>query len=83
MTDCLRHWNPEGIFPPASRYSHAVLATGATKWLHLAGQLGIDADGRSAEGFHQLARGGRKVEEALDGCVDASDERPRHAFQVL
>jgi 2-iminobutanoate/2-iminopropanoate deaminase len=46
-----RKWNPAGITAPASRYSHAVLTTGATRWLTLSGQLGVLPDGRLAQGL--------------------------------
>ena len=45
-----RRWNPEGIAPPASRYSHAVLTEGAGRWLHLSGQLGLRPDGSLPDG---------------------------------
>lgn len=44
----IRRWNPKGIAPPASRYQHAVLVTGAARWLHLSGQVGTMADGTVA-----------------------------------
>jgi enamine deaminase RidA (YjgF/YER057c/UK114 family) len=50
MTD-RRHWNPEGIAPPASRYSHAVMVTGAQRWLHLAGQIAVAPDGSVPAGL--------------------------------
>jgi 2-iminobutanoate/2-iminopropanoate deaminase len=46
-----RKWNPAGMPPPASRYSHAVLTTGATRWLTLSGQLGLLPDGTVAQGL--------------------------------
>lgn len=46
-----RKWNPAGIAPPASRYSHAVLTTGANRWLTLSGQLGVLPDGTGAQGL--------------------------------
>jgi enamine deaminase RidA (YjgF/YER057c/UK114 family) len=47
----IRRYNPEGIAVPASRYVHAVLTTDATRWLHLAGQIGIAPDGQVADGL--------------------------------
>jgi 2-iminobutanoate/2-iminopropanoate deaminase len=46
-----RHWNPEGIAAPASRYSHAALVEGPARWLHLSGQVGIAPDGSTPEGL--------------------------------
>lgn len=83
MTDCLRHWNPEGIFPPASRYSHAVLATGATKWLHLAGQLGIHPDGRTAEGLAaQLDQALANIDTALAAAGMGRDNLVKLTFYL-
>ena len=46
-----RFWNPPSLPPPASCYSQAVLTTGATRWLHLSGQLGVGRDGTLADGL--------------------------------
>jgi enamine deaminase RidA (YjgF/YER057c/UK114 family) len=32
-------------------YTHAMLTEGATRWLHIAGQVGVLADGSTAEGI--------------------------------
>jgi 2-iminobutanoate/2-iminopropanoate deaminase len=50
--------NPPGIAPPASRYSHSVLTTGATRWLTMSGQVGTRPDGTVATG----------MEAQLDAC---------------
>ena len=47
----IRHWNPAQIAPPSSRFSHAALATGATRHLHLSGQVGAKPDGQIADGL--------------------------------
>lgn len=47
----IRHWNPARIAPPSSRFSHAALATGATRHLHLSGQVGTSLDGKIADGL--------------------------------
>ncbi len=64
-----QHGNPPGIAPPASRYSHAVLTTGAAKWLTLSGQIGVDAGGRVADG----------MEAQLDACFANIDAGLRSA----
>ncbi|WP_353236223.1 RidA family protein [Diaphorobacter ruginosibacter] len=48
--------NPTEIAPPVGAYSHAVSASGQGQWLHVAGQIGIDAGGRLCEGFEAQAR---------------------------
>jgi 2-iminobutanoate/2-iminopropanoate deaminase len=41
--------NPSSIAQPAANYSHAVLTTSASRWLHTAGVVPIQADGTVAE----------------------------------
>lgn len=43
--------NPKSIAPPVGAYSHAVLAPGVGRWLHLSGQIGMSPDGATPEGF--------------------------------
>ncbi|MBD0273382.1 MAG: RidA family protein [Acetobacteraceae bacterium] len=37
--------NPDGVFPPGSRYSHAALVEGAKRRLVVSGQVGLTPDG--------------------------------------
>ncbi|MFQ5774731.1 MAG: RidA family protein [Kiloniellaceae bacterium] len=46
----LKTHNPGGIAPPFSRYSQAVEAPGAARWLFVSGQVGVAPDGSLAEG---------------------------------
>ena len=41
---------PPGIRAPFSRYVHGVEAPGTARWLHVSGQVGVDAEGNTAEG---------------------------------
>jgi len=70
-----RRWNPAGLAPPASRYSHAVLTTGASRWLHLSGQLGLRPDGSLPDGLEgQLDQAFANVGTALaDAGMGLSD----------
>lgn len=45
-----RTYNPAGIAPPASAYSHGVEPLAAARWLYISGQVGVAADGRVAKG---------------------------------
>lgn len=45
-----RTYNPGGVAPPFSRYSHAAEARGDARWLYVSGQVGVDLDGGVAEG---------------------------------
>jgi enamine deaminase RidA (YjgF/YER057c/UK114 family) len=47
----LRRLNPPTVAPPFSRYSQAVEAPGSWRWLYVSGQVGVDRDGKLAEGF--------------------------------
>ncbi len=47
---------PADVAPPAGPYSHGVAVSGPGTWLHIAGQVGIAADGRLLEGFEAQAR---------------------------
>lgn len=46
----MKKHNPATIAPPAGAYSMGVSAPGGGRWLHIAGQVGIDRDGRTPEG---------------------------------
>jgi enamine deaminase RidA (YjgF/YER057c/UK114 family) len=46
-------YNPPGLAPPFSNYSHAVEAEG--RWLHVSGQVGVDSEGRPLDGFEAQA----------------------------
>ena len=39
---------PASISPPSSAYSHGVQVEGATRWLHVSGQVGLTPDGQLA-----------------------------------
>ena len=45
-----RNYNPSQIAPPFSRYSHAVEASSAERWLHISGQVGVTPEGAMREG---------------------------------
>ncbi|VTU24128.1 Enamine/imine deaminase [Variovorax sp. PBL-E5] len=45
--------NPSTVPAPAGPYSQAIVVTGPGKWLHISGQIGVGADGATAEGIVQ------------------------------
>ena len=55
----LTEHNPDGVAAPFSRYSHGIEAPARLRWLHVSGQVGIDAHGRLA------ADGRGQIEQAL------------------
>ena len=48
-------YNPTTVYPPLSRYSHAVEIPASARRLYISGQLGIMPDGTLAEGFEAQA----------------------------
>ena len=49
-------FNPAGIAPPGSRYSHGALMPAAARRLLIAGQVGVAPDGTLEEGFEAQSR---------------------------
>jgi len=47
--------NPSTIAPPQAEYSHAVEVSPGARLLAIAGQVGVDAGGKLAEGFEGQA----------------------------
>jgi 2-iminobutanoate/2-iminopropanoate deaminase len=47
---------PAAVAAPAGPYSHGIASSGPGTWLHIAGQIGVDAQGRLQEGFEAQAR---------------------------
>ena len=47
--------NPSTVVAPAGPYSQAMLTRGAGQWLHVAGQIGMRADGTLADGVQAQA----------------------------
>ena len=47
--------NPDSLPKPASRYAQAVAVEGARRWLHVSGQVGLDAGGKLAGDQHAQA----------------------------
>jgi len=50
-----RPLNPPTVCAPLGPYSQGVLAEGRGRWLHIAGQVGVGADGALAQGFQAQA----------------------------
>lgn len=65
----IRAFNPAGIAPPASRYSHCVEVSSPARWLHIAGQVGVGPDGAIREGLgNQLDQCFANIDAALAGA---------------
>ena len=46
---------PSGIAPPAANYAHAVLTTGAGRWLHTSGVVPVRPDGTAPSAVGEQA----------------------------
>ena len=44
-------FNPPGVAPPASRYSHGAEVGSGARWLYISGQVGTAPDGSIRQGF--------------------------------
>ncbi len=65
----VRHFNPDGVATPASRYSHVALADGATRVAAFSGQIGVRPDGTVADGLAaQLDQCFANVDACLAGA---------------
>jgi len=65
------HWEhtPAGVAPPFSRYSLALETEGATRWLTISGQVGVDAAGKLAEGAEaQMEQAWRNILAILESA---------------
>ncbi|MEQ1614662.1 MAG: RidA family protein [Hyphomicrobiaceae bacterium] len=65
----IKAYNPAGIAPPASRYSHVVEVVSPARWLHISGQVGVAPDGKVREGLAaQLDQCFANIDAALAGA---------------
>ena len=71
--------NPDGVFPPGSRYSHAVLVEGAARRLLVSGQVGLTPEGRlDHDGEAQIGQ----ALANLGAILSAHDMGPRNVVKV-
>jgi enamine deaminase RidA (YjgF/YER057c/UK114 family) len=50
-----RHFNPDTVFPPQAVYSQGVEVPPGGRTLYVAGQVGMDLDGKTPEDFESEA----------------------------
>ena len=69
-----REHTPTTVAPPFSRYSHGIEAA-AERWLLISGQVGVDCEGRLAEGaVAQMEQAWRNIFAILaDASMDATN----------
>jgi reactive intermediate/imine deaminase len=68
----ITHANPETVAPPIGSYSHAVrVETGDAVWIHVSGQLALDAEGNLV-GHGDLGAQTERVFENLSEVLKAN-----------
>jgi 2-iminobutanoate/2-iminopropanoate deaminase len=70
---------PADVAPPIGAYSQAILTEGAGQSLHIAGQVGLDGQGRLAEGFEAQAEAAWKNIVAI---LAAAGMGPHHLVKI-
>lgn len=71
----IKFHNPKEIGAPASRYSHGAEAGPDARWLHVSGQVGVDAGGRIVSGIEaQTERAFRNIEAILKSAGMGFDD---------
>lgn len=71
--------NPDGVPKPPSKHAQAVETGPGLRWLHISGQIGLDADGRLADtplGQH------RQIWANIVGLLEAAGMRREHLVRV-
>ncbi|MEL6283326.1 MAG: RidA family protein [Pseudomonadota bacterium] len=64
----VRRFVPDGVAPPASRYSHGAEVGAGARWLYVAGQIGVDPGGAILQGVAaQAAQCFKNIDAVLAG----------------
>ena len=71
--------NPDGVFPPGSRYSHAALAEGGGRRLLVSGQVGLTPDGHLDQDAEEQMR---QALANLGAILSAHGMGPRDVAKV-
>ena len=67
-------YKPATVAPPSSKFCHAMAVEGATRWLHLSGQVGANPDGALAgDAEAQMEQCWRKILAILEDAGMARD----------
>jgi 2-iminobutanoate/2-iminopropanoate deaminase len=70
---------PTSIAPPAANYAHAVITTGASRWLHTSGVVPVAPDGSVPENVGEQAE---VVWSNIGAMLAEADMRPEHIVSV-
>ncbi|CAN5537175.1 hypothetical protein BH23ACT3_BH23ACT3_23110 [soil metagenome] len=70
---------PSSSAPPAANYAHAVVTTGASRWLHTSGVVPVDPHGNVPEGVGAQAE---VVWANIGAMLAAADMGPEHIVSV-
>lgn len=71
--------NPDGVFPPGSRYSHAALVEGGGRRLLVSGQVGLAPDGHLDQDPEEQMR---QALANLGAILAAHGMGPRHVAKI-
>lgn len=71
--------NPDGVFPPGSRYSHAALVEGGGRRLLVSGQVGLTPDGHLDQDPEEQMR---QALANLGAILAAHGMGPRHVAKI-
>jgi len=74
-----REISPSSIAAPAANYAHAVLTTGATRWLHTCGVVPTRPDGTTPDDIGEQAS---VVWANIAAMLDAADMGPADVVSV-
>ena len=75
----MRRTNPEAVHPPLGGYSHAILVPAGSDMLFVAGQIGVDREGRVAEGAGAQTR---QALANLRACLEAEGMSTRDIVRL-
>jgi 2-iminobutanoate/2-iminopropanoate deaminase len=71
---------PSSIAPPAANYAHAVITTGASRWLHTSGVVPVAPDGGVPQVIGEQAE---VVWTNIAAMLAEADMGPRHIVSVI
>src|SRR3546814_16835796 len=75
----LKRTNPEGVPKPGTPYSQSVEAAPGMRWLHISGQVGVDASGKVLDGAEAQIE---QIWKNLLNCLKAAGMGPRDLVKI-
>ena len=75
----LKRTNPEGVPKPGTPYSQSIEAAPGMRWLHISGQVGVDASGKVLDGAEAQIE---QIWKNLLGCLKAAGMGPHDLVKI-